>query len=293
MNDDARAVRSVLYIPGDKPRAMDKARGLNADALIFDLEDAVAVDAKADGREGIVAALSQGGFRAMRLVRVNAADTEWADADLDAILSLPADALPDAILLPKVNGADDIAALARRLDGIDGAGSVAIWAMIETARGVLNAASIADAPGMGGFVVGTNDLAAELGCRPGQDRMALMTALQLCVLAARAGGIPCIDGVYNAFKDEDGLRTESAQGRDLGMDGKSLIHPAQVDPVNAVFSPSEDEIALARRHIAAWTEAERDRKGIAVVDGRIVENLHVAAARGVLARAGLSEGNAS
>lgn len=271
-----RPVRSVLYIPGSRPRALEKARGLPVDAIIFDLEDAVSPDEKINARNTLAEALQAGGYGArLRIVRVNGADTEWGADDLAALAALA----PDAVLLPKVNSPDDVAAAAKHLEG-----ETQIWAMMETPEGVLNAAAIARAPRMGGFVMGTNDLAKELNCRDRPDRLPLMTALGTCLMAARAAGIPCIDGVFNAYLDEDGLRTECEQGRDLGMDGKTLIHPAQVAIANEVFAPSAEEVDLARRRIAAFDEAVAAGQGVAVLDGRIVENLHVDTARRTLAR---------
>ena len=268
----ARPLRSVLYMPGSKPRALEKARSLPVDAIIFDLEDAVTPSEKEAARTGVVEALAEGGFSPrLKIVRVNGADTPWGADDLEAILP----AAPDAVLLPKVNGPDDIAAVKARTD-------LPIWAMMETAEGILNAQAIARAPGIGGFVMGTNDLAKELGSR---TRGAMVTALQHCLLAARAGGIPCIDGVYNAFKDDDGLRAECTEGRDAGMDGKTLIHPAQITVTNEVFAPSEAEIDLARRQIDAFDAAQAAGEGVAVVDGKIVENLHIETARATLDKA--------
>ena len=195
-----RPWRSVLYIPGSKERALDKARSLPVDAIIFDLEDAVAVSEKEAARETLATALRGGGYAdRARIVRINGFDTPWGADDLDAAV----DTEPDAILLPKVNAAADITALAGKLKG-----DTKIWAMMETTRGVFNAAEIALAPRMQGFVLGTNDLAAEIGCETGGDRMPLMMALQTCLAAARMAGIACVDGVFNAFKDEDGLRAE-------------------------------------------------------------------------------------
>ncbi|WP_241524068.1 HpcH/HpaI aldolase/citrate lyase family protein [Oceaniglobus indicus] len=277
-----RPWRSVLYIPGDKPRALDKARGLPVDAIIFDLEDAVAPDAKSAARDTLCAALRQGGYAPRAtMVRINGFDTPWGADDLNAI----AETGPDAILLPKVNGAGDIQALAARLDAHPGTADTRIWAMMETCEGILNAAEIARAPRMGGFILGTNDLAKEIGCDTGGDRGALVTALQTCVMAARAAGIVCIDGVFNAFRDDDGLRVECEQGRAFGMDGKTLIHPAQVPVANAAFAPSADRIDLAKRQIAVFEAAEAAGQGIAVLDGQIVENLHIVTARAILARA--------
>ena len=268
-----RPHRSVLYVPADKPRAMEKAAGLDADAVIFDLEDAVAPEAKDDARDHLADALGRDWGRKLRLVRVNGAGTPWHGSDL----ALAERTRPDAVLLPKVGGAEAVALAAGALPR-----QVAVWAMIETPAGVLAAPAIAAAPRMGGLVMGTNDLAKELRSH---GRAALACALQRTVLAARAAGIVAIDGVCNAFRDEDALRAECAEGRAFGFDGKSLIHPLQIAVANAAFGPSEEEIDLARRQIAAFEAAEAEGKGVAVLDGRIVESLHVAEARRVMAMA--------
>ena len=282
MDPRSRPYRSVLYIPGSKERALDKARGLAADAIIFDLEDAVTPAEKESARGLLARKLCETDYgRRARVLRINDFDTPWGEADLTAL----APARPDAVLLPKVGGKTDIEALARRMDALPGYEDSVIWAMMETAEGVLNAREIAKGPRMGGFVLGTNDLAKELNCRNRADRLPLLSSLQICLLAARAGGLLCIDGVYNAFSDTDGLAAECAQGRDMGFDGKTLIHPAQIATANRAFAPSEDEIALSRRQIAAYEAAEAEGQGVAVVDGRIVENLHVATARQTLAKA--------
>jgi (3S)-malyl-CoA thioesterase len=271
-----RPLRSVLYIPASKGRALEKARDLPADAIIFDLEDAVAPDEKVAARAVLAGDLSRGGFgRRLRIVRINALATPWGAEDASAVARMDC----DAVLLPKVESQRDVDAL-RAITG-----ALPVWAMMETPRGVLNALQIADAAGMAGFVLGTNDLAKDLGCDTGGGRTQLMTALQTCLLAARAAGIACLDGVYNAFRDDEGLRTECVQGRDLGMDGKTLIHPQQIAIANEVFAPSADAVALARRQIAAFDEALARGEAVAVVDGKIVENLHVASARATLARA--------
>lgn len=276
-----RPVRSVLYIPGSKERALEKARGLAVDAIIFDLEDAVAPAEKANARDMLATELARDGFgKRLKIVRVNGLDTEWGADDVAAFCRLK----PDAILIPKVETVDQVAQVAASLDAA-GASRTAIWAMMETPAGILNAPALARAPRMGCFVLGTNDLAKDLGCRFTPDRLPLQTALQMCLLAARAAGILCVDGVYNAFKDADGLRAECEQGRDLGMDGKTLIHPAQVDIANTVFAPRPDEIETARRQIAAFEDAIAAGEGVAVVDGKIVENLHVATARALIAKA--------
>jgi len=280
MDTAERPWRSVLYIPGSKPRALDKARGLPADAIIFDLEDAVAAEEKAAARATLAEALAAGGYGARgQLVRINGFDTGWGAADLDALAAVR----PEAVLLPKVGSAADVEALARRLDARAETATTRIWAMIETPAGVLNVAAIAAAPRMAGFVLGTNDLAKELRSR---SRAALAAALQFSLLAARGAGIAAVDGVYNAFKDTEGLRAECEEGRDLGFDGKSLIHPDQIAVANDIFAPSAAELDLARRQIAAFDAARAAGQGVAVVDGRIVENLHVATAKATLAKAG-------
>ncbi len=274
--DLPRPYRSVLYIPGANQRAMEKARDLPVDAIIFDLEDAVAPDEKAKARALVAQMLlsSDFGSRA-RIVRVNALDTAWGHEDCAAFLDVPL----DAILIPKVSRPAHVEAVAALMP------EVPLWAMMETAIVAWHAADIAAHPRIAGFIVGTNDLAKDIGARFRPDREPLLTAISLCLLAGKAYGRIVVDGVYNAFKDEDGLRRECNQGRDMGFDGKTLIHPAQVAIANEVFAPSDEEIALARRHIAAYDEAERAGKGVAVVDGKIVEKLHVVAAERMLARA--------
>ncbi|MBL3595502.1 CoA ester lyase [Rhodovulum sulfidophilum] len=276
MDPRARPFRSVLYIPGSKDRALDKARGLPVDAIIFDLEDAVAVEEKPAARTLLAETLKAGGYGGrFRIVRVNGFDTPWGRDDVAAIAGAGA----DAVLLPKVETTAQLDDLAAAIP------DVPLWAMMETPKGILNAAALAAHPRLEGFVMGTNDLAKELGCRFRPDRLALTASLTHCLLAARAHGIVAVDGVYNAFKDEAGLKAECEQGRDLGFDGKTLIHPAQIAIANAAFAPTEAEIDLARRQIAAFEEAERAGQGVAVVDGRIVENLHIVTARETLAKA--------
>jgi (3S)-malyl-CoA thioesterase len=277
-----RPYRSVLYIPGSKERALEKVPGLAADAIIFDLEDAVAPDEKATGRKLLVDWLQTRSVgRRASMVRINALDTEWGADDLAALCA----ARPQAVLLPKVNAAADIAALSHRMDALPDLAQTRIWAMMETPLGVLNAAQIATAPRMEGFVMGTNDLAKDLNCRNRADRLPMVAALSHCLLAARAAGIVAVDGVYNSFRDEAGLIAECEQGRDLGFDGKTLIHPSQIDAANRSFAPSEAELELARRQIAAFEAALAAGQGVAVVDGKIVENLHIETARALIARA--------
>ncbi|MEO0381867.1 MAG: CoA ester lyase [Pseudomonadota bacterium] len=272
----ARPLRSVLYIPGSKPRALEKARGLPVDAIIFDLEDAVSIEEKETARETLATALSEGGYGArMKIIRINGLDTSWGADDARAALKMEA----DAILMPKVSTPEDLDALAEIT------GDTPLWAMMETALGMLNAVQIATHPQLQGMVMGTNDLAKELQTRSRADRLGLQTGLGLCLLAAKAQGLAIIDGVYNAFKDDAGLDAECQQGRDMGFDGKTLIHPAQIDIANAAFSPSEADVDLARRQIEAFDAAEASGQGVAVVDGRIVENLHIVTARETLAKA--------
>lgn len=271
---DTRPYRSMLYIPGSKERALEKARGLPTDAIIFDLEDAVSPAEKVGARDTLKAALAQGYGKRTCLVRVNGLDTEWGRDDARSV----ADMACDGILLPKVESAAQLDALSALCDK-------PLWAMMETPLGMLNAAEIAAHPKLAGMVMGTNDLAKDLGARFRADRLPMQTGLGLCLLAARAHGKVILDGVYNAFKDGEGLRAECEQGRDMGFDGKTLIHPAQLDIANATFGPSQAEIDLARRQIAAFEEAVAQGQGVAVVDGRIVENLHVDTARKLLAQA--------
>jgi (3S)-malyl-CoA thioesterase len=276
MDPRQRPYRSVLYIPGSKGRALDKARSLPVDAIIFDLEDAVSPEEKTHARDTLAAALAQGGYGArVKIVRINGLDTAWGRADAEAAAKMGA----DAILLPKVDSPTDLDALA------DIAGETPLWAMMETARGMLNVGAIAAHPKLQGMVMGTNDLAKELQARFRPDRLPLLAGVGQCLLAAKAEGKIIVDGVYNAFKDTAGLQAECNQGRDMGMDGKTLIHPAQVEIANAAFAPSDAEVDLARRQIVAFEEAEAAGQGVAVVDGKIVENLHVVTAREILAKA--------
>lgn len=277
MTTQMRPFRSVLYIPGSKDRALDKARSLPVDAIIFDLEDAVSPESKVEARGTLKAALDQGGYgNRYKIIRINGLDTEWGAEDIAALRDAPA----DAILVPKVNSAADIDAV-QTLLGND----TPIWAMIETPASVLNSNEIAAHPALEGFVAGTNDLAKELNCRTRPDRLPMQMSLQMMLLAARGNDVIAVDGVYNHLKDEEGLRAECDQGRDQGFDGKTLIHPAQVAVTNECFAPSEAELDLARRQIEAFEEVEKSGQGVAVVDGKIVENLHVETAKKTLAKA--------
>ncbi len=277
MDSTTHPYRSVLYIPASKDRALDKARSLQTDAIIFDLEDAVAPDAKAPARAVLTEALRQGGYgKRAKIVRINALTTEWGFEDVRALR----DAGADAILLPKVNSASDVDSLSDLLPM-----DMPIWTMMETPVSVFNAREIAAHRQVQGLVTGTNDLTKDLGSRYRADRLPLMMALQTIVMAARAARIVAIDGVYNRFRDGDGLKIECEQGRDLGFDGKTLIHPAQIEVTNTAFAPTSSEIELAERQIAAYRDSQASGQGIAVVDGQIVENLHVVSAGRILARA--------
>ncbi len=282
----SRPYRSVLYLPASRERVLEKARVLPTDAIIFDLEDAVAPSEKELARELLVRELSKGGYGARaQISRINALDTPWGADDVRGLAS----AKPEAILLPKVNSPKDITDLAALMDEQAGYEDTQIWAMIESPRGVLNAPSIAMSERLAGFVVGTNDLAKDLNTRFDPARTALQTSLSMAVLAARAAGIVVVDGVYNAFKDEDGLVAEAQQGRDFGFHGKTLIHPSQIGPTNEVFAPNPEELDLAHRQIEAFEEALKNKTGIAIVDGKIVENLHVETAKDLIATAKMIE----
>ena len=271
-----RPFRSALYIPGSKERALEKAQALATDAIIFDLEDAVSPEEKPAARALLVKTLAEADFgNRARIVRVNGLDTEWGADDIAAFVG----AKIDALLIPKVSTPEDLDAVAALIP------ETPLWAMMETALGMLYATAIAAHPRLAGMVMGTNDLAKELNSRFRADRLPMQAGLGLCLLAAKAHGLTIIDGVYNAFKDEDGLRTECDQGRDMGFDGKTLIHPAQLEIANAAFAPSEAEISLAQRQIDAFNEAKAAGQGVAVVDGKIVENLHIVTAEATLAKA--------
>ena len=277
MNETLPVWRSLLYVPAHVEKFVASAHTRGSDAVILDLEDAVAPEEKVAARAVLAEALTAGGYGARaRIVRVNGLDTAWGAEDLAVFGAHPA---VEALLIPKVNTAADLAAVAAKAPGKP------LWAMMETALGMLNAAEIAAYPGLQGMVMGTNDLAKELGSRYRPDRLAMQAGLGLCLLAARAHGRVIVDGVYNAFKDDDGLRAECAQGRDMGFDGKTLIHPAQLEIANAAFAPSDAEIDLAKRQIAAFNAAQAAGQGVAVVDGKIVENLHIVTAQATLGKA--------
>lgn len=275
-----RPRRSVLYMPGSNPRALEKARGLAADALIFDFEDAVSPDAKEDARKHTVAALAQGGYGKREiLVRSNGLGTPWGYADLQTIAASGA----DAVLLPKVESGDMVRQADAILTAAGAPASLAIWCMMETPRGILRAEEIANAsPRMGGFVMGTSDLAKDLHCAHTRDRLPMLTSLSLCLLAARAHGLAAVDGVHLDLSDDAGFEYACVQGLELGFDGKTLIHPKTIDAANRVFAPAASEIEWSKKIIAAHAEAAKEGKGVVVVDGKLVENLHVESARRVV-----------
>ncbi len=275
--------RSVLFMPGANARALEKARALAADGLIFDLEDAVAPDKKILARTQVVAAIKQGGYGLREvIVRINALESVWGKEDIRAV----ADCGADAILLPKVESATQIEQAAEALDQAGCSTDLPIWIMIETPRGVLDIDAIAGShTRLGVIVMGTSDLAKETRVRHTPDRFGFIAALNLCVLAARAHGLDILDGVYLQLDDEIGYRQVCEQGRDFGFDGKTLIHPGQIAIANTVFGPDQKDIAEAQQIIDAWQQAQRAGKGVVVVAGRLVENLHVEAAKRVIALA--------
>jgi citrate lyase subunit beta/citryl-CoA lyase len=276
-----RPRRSVLYMPGSNARALEKARTLPADALILDLEDAVAPDAKDLARTQVCDAVKARGFGKREIIiRVNGLSTPWGEADLAAA----AEAKPDAILVPKISAASELNFIEAKLGPADK--SIAVWAMVETPAAILNIASIAAAGGrLACFVMGTNDLIKEIRGVHTLDRMNLAAALSLSVLAARANGIAAIDGVYNDIQNADGFKATCEQARAFGFDGKTLIHPSQVEPCNEVFAPSADEVEAARKLIAAFELPENKGKGAIKLDGRMVELLHAEIARQTVAMA--------
>src|ERR1700720_2835885 len=254
-----RPRRSVLFMPGSNPRALEKARALPADGLIFDLEDAVAPEAKETARLAVAAAVTAGGYAPRELVlRVNPIDTVWGHADLAAAATLPI----DAVLLPKVENAERVRLTVDLLDALGAPPELAVWCMVETPLGVLAAADIAAAsPRVGALVLGTSDLANDLHARPTRDRLPLLTSLGLVLLAARAYGRAVLDGVHLALDDAEGFAAACHQGRDLGFDGKTLIHPDQIGAANEIFAPTAEEAARARRLIDLYAAAAAAGKG--------------------------------
>ncbi len=285
MTAQFRPRRSALYMPGSNARALEKARTLDVDCLLLDLEDAVAPDAKELARTQIAEAVSAGGYGSREVViRINGLDTPWGETDLEAAVK----ANPDAILVPKVNGPADLQRIAHKLSVHGASADLKLWAMMETPEAMLNAGAIGACGRdpevrLSCFVMGTNDLAKETRARLTPGRAAMMPWLMTCVAAARAGGIDILDGVYNAFQDEEGFAAECAQGADMGMDGKTLIHPKQIAPCHAAFSPSEEDIAWARKINEVFAEPENAGKGAIQVDGKMVERLHAEMGKRVIA----------
>lgn len=277
MADSVRPRRSVLYMPGSNARALDKAKTLPADGLILDLEDAVAPDAKAMAREQVCGAVRGGGYGGRELIiRANGFDTPWGEADIIAA----AQAGPDAVLLPKVEHAAQVQRAADLLVQHGAPEGMTIWAMMETPKGILHAEAIAAAhPRLTCLVMGTSDLVKDLNARHTPLRLPVAASLSLCLLAARAYGLSILDGVHLDLDDEAGFEAACRQGLDYGFDGKTLIHPKQVAPCNAVFAPSEAEVARAQKIIAAFESATAEGKGVVLVDGKLIENLHVEQAK--------------
>jgi citrate lyase subunit beta / citryl-CoA lyase len=276
----SRILRTALYVPASNRKAAMKAESLGADAVIFDLEDAVAPEQKQEAR-AILAELPSNAD-AYRVIRVNAQGTAWHDADLAAAVA----AAPDALLFPKVNSREDIVDMRNRIANLKPQKPIALWAMIETPQGVLNASKISQAVAPGGaLVLGLNDLAKETGMAQVADRQPMLTAISLSVLAARAAGVFILDGVFNAIENEDGFLAECQQGKAFGVDGKSLIHPKQIAVANAIFGPTESEIAEAQEIVDAFALPENATKGVIALRGRMVERLHLEMAQNLLKKA--------
>jgi len=280
-----RPRRSALYMPGSNPRALEKAKTLAADVLILDLEDSVAPDAKQTARVQVAQTVRAGGFGQREiLIRINALETPWGTDDLHAALTAGA----DAVLVPKVSVPEDLQVLAQRLDTLSGGERIGIWAMMETPRGILHAGAIAAASTdprtrLAGLVMGTNDLSKETRARIVPGRAPMRSWLMTCVAAARSYGLEILDGVYNDIGDAEGFERECMEARDLGFDGKTLIHPSQIEPCNRIFSPTPAELDEARKILAAFALPENHGKGVIKVDGRMVERLHAEMARRIVA----------
>lgn len=287
MSKSVRPRRSVLYMPGANTRALEKARALPADALIFDLEDAVAPDAKEAARGNVVAAAQSKAYGKREIaIRCNGLATPWGKADIAAIAGSGADAL----LVPKVESAAEVATVVSLLDAAGAPSSMAVWAMMETPKGILRADEVAGShPRLALFVMGTNDLVKDMRARHTPMRLPMVTALGLGMLAARAHGLTILDGVYNDIQDAEGFRAVCRQGLEMGFDGKTLIHPSQVEPCNEVFAPSVAELEMAGKIVAAFKAAQAEGKGVVTVDGRMIENLHVEQAERALALAAAIE----
>lgn len=283
MPKSARPRRSMLYMPGSNARALDKARTLPADSLILDLEDAVAPDAKELARKQVCEAVAAGGFGLREIIiRVNALSTKWGYEDI----AMASKSGADALLLPKVESADAIRHMESIMRANGAPDSMTIWAMMETPRSILESQRIAEStPRMEGLVMGTSDLAKELDCAHTHERLPFMVSLGLCLLAARAAGLAILDGVYLDLNDETGFEFACRQGHELGFDGKTLIHPKQIGPCNKVFTPKAEDVAWSRKIIEAHAAAAARGEGVVVVDGKLIENLHVESARRVVGMA--------
>jgi citrate lyase subunit beta / citryl-CoA lyase len=271
-----RPRRSLLFMPGSNPRALEKARNLAADGIILDLEDSVAPEAKALARDQIAQAVAAKGFGKREiLIRVNTLDSPWWIDDV----TMAGTARPDGILFPKISSVEELKTIAERLDAVGADPSIRVWAMIETARGVLHAEELAAASRdprtrLAGFVFGPNDISRETRIRMAPGRAAMLPLIIHCILASRAYGLEILDGPYSDFSNVDGFGQECAQARDLGFDGKTLIHPAQIAACNAIFTPPEEEVARARKIIAAFERPENASRGAIQLDGQMVERLH-------------------
>lgn len=280
MTDDFRPRRSVLYMPAANAKALEKAKSIPADALIFDLEDAVAPDAKAAARDSAAAAAASGAYGRRELtIRANGLDTPWGADDLAAIAA----AGPSGVVIPKVSSVAYLGQVCDRLEAAGAPDSLRIWAMIETPTAIFDVRAIAAVERVAVLVMGTNDLIKELRARPVPGRGPMLGHLATAVLAAREAGKVILDGVFNDITNAEGFEAECRQGAELGFDGKTLIHPGQVEMANSVWAPSEDEVADAQEIITAFTEAEADGRGVVTVKGRMIENLHVDTARRTLA----------
>ncbi|MGM5029630.1 HpcH/HpaI aldolase/citrate lyase family protein [Tardiphaga sp. 20_F10_N6_6] len=280
-----RPRRSHLFMPGSNPRALEKARTVAADGIILDLEDAVAPDAKGTARDAIAQTLNAGGFGKREvIIRINALDSPWWIDDV----TMAGKAKPDGILVPKISSVEDLSAVADRLSDIGADMSIKVWAMIETSRAILHAEELAAASRdsenrLAGFVFGPNDIARETRIRMMPGRAAMLPMITHCVLATRLHGLEILDGPYSNFSDTEGFIAEAEQGRDIGFDGKTLIHPSQIEACNKVFTPPDDEVAQARRIIAAFEQPENAKRGAIQLDGKMVERLHADMAKRTIA----------
>lgn len=281
MVNNFRPRRSVLYMPGSNARALEKAKTLPADSLILDLEDAVAPESKSQARQQLCEVVKQGGYGHREIIiRINALETDWGREDITAIAALPI----DGVLIPKVNKPQEINEVAILLSENGANSELPLWIMAETPRCIANIEEIAGShPRLTTIVMGTSDLAKEMRVRHTPDRVGLLFPLSACVIAARIHGLEILDGVYLNLSNDEGFHQACIQARDMGFDGKTLIHPKQIEAANQVFAPSETELAQAQKIISAWEEASQQGKGVVVLDGQLIENLHVEEAKRLLA----------